>query len=232
MLHFRANDSLLSFMTLLMQTGTLALSILGMGNGHRLPELLPSTSHPCGYCVTARSTSSSSVEPVSQVTKAVIHHLTSLPVQWPLCHSCLAASARRSSLLCTSCTGRYPLVGLLSYTPLHWKVSPCRTSLLYTSCTGRYPLVGLLSYTSCTGRYHLLSSASPMDAFLASVDRYSTQTERYKHKQSITYAHTCLEPALSESLMALCIPSPGPYAKGPSMQTSMDICGSRCEPRF
>ena len=120
--------------------------------------------------VTARSTSSSSVEPVSEVTKAVIHHLTSLPVQWPLCHSCLAASARRSSLLCTSCTGRYPLVGLLSYTPLHWKVSPSRTSLLYTSCTGRY---------------HLLSSAaSPMDAFLASVDRYSTQTERYKHNKA------------------------------------------------
>ena len=135
--------------------------------------------------------------------------------------SCLAASARGSSLLCTSCAGGYPLVGRLSYTPpalegipswdvspihlLHWKVSP-RGTFSYTppSLEGN-PSWDSLLYTSCTGRYHLPSSASPMDASLAAVNKYSTQTERYKTHQNIAYTHTFLEPALSESLRWLSV---------------------------
>ena len=113
--------SLLNFIPLLRQTGTITLPSSGTARGcqgsigslgffHLLLVLV----------VTARSTPPSTLA-MSPRWRGRHPGLPSLPVRWS---PCLAASAHGSSLLYTSCAVRYPLVGLSPIYLLHRKVSP------------------------------------------------------------------------------------------------------------
>ena len=156
MLHARANGSLLNFIPLLRQTGTITLPSSGTARGcqgsigslgffHLLLSLV----------VTARSTPPSTLA-MSPRWRG--------PSSWSPISPCSVV----------------PLLGCVRpwvFSPIHLlrckacKVSP-RGTLSYTPpALEGIPSWDSLRYTSCTGRYRLPSSASPMDASLAAVNR-------------------------------------------------------------